>query len=109
MSEGQLEKYTELTLKQFVASAADIRWCPYPDCSYAICIRREAPKEEVKEEVGGGASKDESMSEESETASVEYLTESDEGKEEEGVASPPQKKLTPGKNVECGQGHSFCW
>ena len=74
VSEAQMDKYTDLTIKQFVDSSADIRWCPYPDCGYAVCIRREDSKEESK--ATGGAC---------------------------------TNKLTPGENVECGQGHGFCW
>ena len=28
---------------------------------------------------------------------------------EEGVASKKEARLTCGENVECGQGHGFCW
>ncbi len=83
-----MNKYTDLTLKKFVDSSGDIRWCPYPDCNYAIC--KESKKKE--EEKGGGAS-----------PSVN-------GGVAMGGASPSTSiKLTPGENVECGQGHGFCW
>lgn len=76
MSEVQMEKYKELSIKQFVDSSSDIRWCPFPDCSYAICMKRE--EKQTKAEVGGAV----------------------------GGAT---EKLTRGENVECGQGHGFCW
>ena len=41
VSKEQLEHYVELTVKQFADNSADIRWCPYPDCGYAICIKKE--------------------------------------------------------------------
>ncbi len=109
-----MEKYTDLTLRQFVASSADIRWCPYPDCGYAICIRREAAKEESAKV--GGATKEEKgfevkggVAKEEEEEVGEAVDE--EGVAEEGVASAGyvEKKLTRGENVECGQGHGFCW
>ena len=76
-----MEKYKELSIKQFVDSSSDIRWCPFPDCSYAICMKRE--EKQAKAE-GGGAGVG--------------------GAEAVGGA-----KLTCGENVECGQGHGFCW
>lgn len=84
ISEKKMEKYTELSVKQFVDTSSDIRWCPYPDCGYAICIKNEGKdKKEEKTKGGGGVAV--------------------------GRASSSIMKLTPGKNVECGQGHGFCW
>lgn len=79
VSADQLQKYSDLNIKQFVESSSDIRWCPFPDCSYAICIRGK-----------GGVSKS---------------TTPPEG--EGGVAGDDDP--TPGLNVECGRGHGFCW
>jgi ankyrin repeat/IBR domain-containing protein 1 len=79
VSEVQVEKYKDLSLKQFVDSSSDIRWCPFPDCGYAICIKREQPKEKVDKDERGA------------------------------VGGVTEKKLTHGENVECGQGHGFCW
>ena len=118
ISPKQMDKYTELTIKQFVDSSADIRWCPYPDCGYAICMKREARKEEgkgvpvkktgaPKTELGVEVGKEEMEN------SVELLTESeDEGGAVGGatvVGVAMEKALTCGENVECGQGHGFCW
>ena len=73
-----MEKYSNLTIQQFVDNSADIRWCPYPDCNYAVYIQRDK-EVEVPEEVGGA------------------------------TAIVSSKKMTPAENVECGQGHGFCW
>ena len=73
-----MEKYKELSLKQFVDSSSGIRWCPFPDCGYAICMKREPSKREVAEDA-------------------------------EGAVGGAVKELTRGENVECGQGHGFCW
>lgn len=83
VSEGQMERYTDLNLKQFVASSADIRWCPFPDCGYAICTNRE--EKEVDVPVGGAS---------------RLVT---------GGRASSEALLTAGENVECGQGHGFCW
>lgn len=83
ISEKQMEKYSDLAVQNFVDSSTGIRWCPYPDCGYAICIRRDKEEEEeervVKDEADGA------------------------------TAMVSSKKMTPGENVECGQGHGFCW
>ena len=105
ISEGQLERYTDLTIKQFVDSSADIRWCPYPDCGYAICIRRQDLKYGGVVKEGGASSKVGGASKESGT-----VQEGEQGSEVEGaVGLAEEKELTPGENVECGQGHGFCW
>ncbi len=78
-----MERYTDLNLKQFVASSADIRWCPFPDCGYAICTNRE--EKEVDVPVGGAS---------------RLVT---------GGRASSEALLTAGENVECGQGHGFCW
>eukprot|EP00731_Ephydatia_muelleri_P020033 Em0012g858a len=36
LSEGLFQRYTDLNIKQFVGSFKDMKWCPYPGCSYAI-------------------------------------------------------------------------
>ncbi len=74
VSADQLQKYSDLNLKQFVESSSDIRWCPFPDCGYAICIRG---KGDVAVPTNGGVVSDDDS--------------------------------TPGRNVECGRGHGFCW
>ena len=80
VSKEQLEHYVELTVKQFADNSADIRWCPYPDCGYAICIKKE-------EKTAIGA-------------------EAGQGKTPDGATALP---FQPGWNVECGRGHGFCW
>ena len=94
VSKDQLEHYVELTVKQFADNSADIRWCPYPDCGYAICIKSEG-KERGKAAAGGGAvgvaSKREGVAKE---------------KSPDGAVALP---FQPGWNVECGRGHGFCW
>lgn len=86
-----MEHYTDLTVKQFVDSSADIRWCPYPDCNYAICIKRDSKKEDsIKKK---SAKEDEAVG----------------GAEGGAVGGDMEKVLTCGENVECGQGHGFCW
>lgn len=74
VSADQLQKYSDLNLKQFVESSSDIRWCPFPDCGYAICI---GGKGDVAVPTNGGVVSDDDS--------------------------------TPGRNVECGRGHGFCW
>ncbi len=81
VSADQLQKYSDLNIKQFVESSSDIRWCPFPDCGYAICIRGK----------GGVASGD--------------VTTPTHG----GVGVASDDDSTPGRNVECGRGHGFCW
>lgn len=104
VSEGQMERYSDLTIKQFVDSSADIRWCPYPDCGYAICMRRDDSKEEKKE---GMVEKEGKKVAEKEEDREE---DGDEDEEEGGaVGGVKELQLTCGENVECGQGHGFCW
>ena len=74
-------KYSDLALQQFVDSSTDIRWCPFPDCDFAVCMRRSKEKEVEEDEEGVSG----------------------------GAAIVSTKKMTPGENVECGQGHGFCW
>lgn len=83
VSKDQLEHYVELAVKQFADNSADIRWCPYPDCGYAICVKRDG--DQMANSVGPGASKE---------------------KAQEGAVGLP---FQPGWNVECGRGHGFCW
>ena len=80
----------ELTVKQFADNSADIRWCPYPDCGYAICIKKD-DKEDGSEASGGVAMGGSRRSKE---------------KTQDGAATLP---FQPGWNVECGRGHGFCW
>lgn len=91
VSKEQLEHYVELTVKQFADNSADIRWCPYPDCGYAICIKKED-----KEGAGGGG------------GGCGKVSNGEPGKEkiQEGATALP---FQPGWNVECGRGHGFCW
>ncbi len=82
-----MKKYSDLATQNFVDSSADIRWCPFPDCGYAICIRKNQDSDEVKSK--------------------------DQGKPvvngAEGASALVRMKMTAGENVECGQGHGFCW
>ena len=103
MSKDQLEHYVELTVKQFADNSADIRWCPYPDCGYAICIKNEAKQAGDGGKGNGGRSS-------SRSGSGETGREKTDGGEEQ-VAGAVAKDLPfqPGWNVECGRGHGFCW
>ena len=83
VSEDQLEKYSELNIKQFVESSSDIRWCPFPDCGYAICIRGKMNR----------AGKD--------TPTADGML--------DGAMGGVWDEYTLGMNVECGRGHGFCW
>ena len=87
VSKEQLEHYVELTVKQFADNSADIRWCPYPDCGYAICVK----KEDKECSTGGGKAAN---------------GEAGKGKTQDGATALP---FQPGWNVECGRGHGFCW
>lgn len=88
MSKDQLEKYSDLNIKKFVDSSSDIRWCPFPDCSYAICIKDK-----------GGVSSKRGVSK-SDTPTESVVN---------GACAVVADDWTPGVNVECGRGHGFCW
>ena len=87
MSKEQLERYVELTVKQFADNSADIRWCPYPDCGYAICINNDDGNEASGGVAIGGGGRGK-------------------GTTQDGATALP---FQPGWNVECGRGHGFCW
>eukprot|EP00731_Ephydatia_muelleri_P020035 Em0012g860a len=36
LPESTYQRYTDLNIKQFVGSRKDMKWCPYPGCTYAI-------------------------------------------------------------------------
>ena len=94
MSKEQLEHYVELTVKQFADNSAGIRWCPYPDCGYAICIKDETKQADGKVANGGKAGE-----------AGKDKTDGGEAVGGGATALPFQ----PGWNVECGRGHGFCW
>jgi ankyrin repeat/IBR domain-containing protein 1 len=75
------EKYTSLNLSNFVDTYSAVKWCPYPNCGSAVSVKREE---------GGG------------------------GREGRRGQSPPAAAATEegiclGFNVECCNGHGFCW
>lgn len=90
ISDTQMERYSDLTVQNFVDSSTGIRWCPFPDCGYAICMR--------KDQQGPQSSDEEVKSKEENESSSEGAT-----------ALNGVFKMTAGVNVECGQGHGFCW
>ena len=92
VSKEQLEHYVELTVKQFADNSADIRWCPYPDCGYAICIKSEG-KQSAAGAIGGG----------------KMANGGSAGEEKANGAGAVALPFQPGWNVECGRGHGFCW
>ena len=75
-------------MKQFADNSADIRWCPYPDCGYAICIKNDAKQ---ADDGGGKVGKEKTDGGEGAGAVAQDLP------------------FQPGWNVECGRGHGFCW
>ena len=82
-------------MKQFADNSADIRWCPYPDCGYAICIKNEA------KQAGGGGGK---------VGNGGSTGEAGKEKTDGGAGAVAQDlPFQPGWNVECGRGHGFCW
>ena len=121
MSKDQLEHYVELTVKQFADNSAGIRWCPYPDCGYAICIKDEAEQAAGATGVAGvgggrggagtvGGKVVENGTSSSSNAGKER-TDGGRGGGQGEVAGAMAQDLPfqPGWNVECGRGHGFCW
>ena len=108
VSKEQLEHYVELTVKQFADNSAGIRWCPYPDCGYAICIKNEAKQASAS---GGGRGGGGGRSRETGKKKEKERTDRGEGGAAEAAAGAVAQDLPfqPGWNVECGRGHGFCW
>ena len=80
-------------MKQFADNSAGIRWCPYPDCGYAICIKNDAKQATCSGGASGGkAGKERTDGGEGATGAVAQ-----------------DLPFQPGWNVECGRGHGFCW
>lgn len=118
MSKDQLEHYVELTVKQFADNSAGIRWCPYPDCGYAICIKDEAEQAAGATGVAGGGGGRGGAGTVGGKVVENGGSSSNAGKErtngrrgggEVAGAMAQDLPFQPGWNVECGRGHGFCW
>jgi len=107
-----MERYSELAIQNFVDSSAEIRWCPFPDCGYAICMRKNSKENSQDPEDDEIRSKEDRSKEDrsKEDRSKEGTSNGGDGGGSEGAtALSGVWKMTPGVNVECGQGHGFCW
>ena len=129
-----MERYSELAVQNFVDSSAEIRWCPFPDCGYAICMRKDKNSQDPEDDEvrskentssrGGsegasntrskgasntGSEEANSSGGEGSSSSGTEESSSSEGAAEGATALSTISNMTPGVNVECGQGHGFCW
>ena len=73
------QKYTSLNLSNFVDTYSAVKWCPYPNCGSAVSIKREE---------GGGVR---------------------EGRRGQSPPAAAAEGICFGFNVECSNGHGFCW
>lgn len=98
-------------MKQFADNSAGIRWCPYPDCGYAICIKNEAKQAGASGGKGGGGGKMVGTGGRSRETGKEKKEEMTDGGEAAAAVGAVAQDLPfqPGWNVECGRGHGFCW